>query len=48
MGLGNNELQIIRAVADNDIREAKKWSLLALDADKTQKNKYFVNKYKNM
>ena len=26
----------------------KKWALLALDADKTQKNKYFVNKYKNI
>lgn len=46
MGLGNNEQQIIRAIAENDIRSARKWAILALEADKTQKNKWFVNKYK--
>lgn len=48
MGLGNYEQQMIRAIADNDIREARKWAVLALDGDKTQKNKYFVSKYKNI
>lgn len=48
MGLGTYEQQVIKALAENDVREAKKWALLALDADKTQKNKYFVNKYKNV
>lgn len=48
MGLGNCEQQMIRAIADNDIREARKWAVLALDEDKTQKNKYFVSKYKNI
>lgn len=48
MGLGNNEQQIIKAIAENDIRSARKWAVLALDADKTQKNKWFVNKYKSI
>lgn len=48
MGLGNNEQQMIKALADNNIREAKKWALLALEADKTQKNKYFVDRYKRI
>lgn len=48
MGLGNYEQQMIKAIADNDIREARKWAVLALDADNTQKNKYFVSKYKNI
>lgn len=48
MGLGNNEQQMIKALAENDIREARKWALLVLDADKTQKNKYFVNRYKSV
>lgn len=48
MGLGNNEQQIIKAIAENDIRAARQWSVLALDADKTQKNKWFVNKYKSI
>lgn len=48
MGLGNNEQQLIKAIAENDIREARKWALCALDADKTQKNKWFVNRYKSI
>lgn len=48
MGLGNNEQQIIKAIAENDIRAARQWAVLALDADKTQKNKWFVNKYKSI
>lgn len=48
MGLGNSEQQMIKALAENDIREARKWALLVLDADKTQKNKYFVNRYRSI
>lgn len=48
MGLGNSEQQLIKAIAENDIREARKWAFLALNEDKTQKNKYFVSKYKNI
>lgn len=48
MGIGNNEQQIIKAIAENDIREARKWALIDLEEDKTQKNKWFVNKYKSI
>ena len=48
MGLGNNEQHIIKAIAENDIRSARKWAALALEADKTQKNKQFVNKYRSI
>ena len=48
MGLGNNEQKIIKAIAENDIRSARQWAVLALEADKTQKNKWFVNKYKSI
>lgn len=48
MGLSNYEQEIIKALAANDIRTAKKWALLVLGEDKTQKNRYFVNKYKNI
>ena len=45
-GLGISEQLLIKAVAENDIRDAKKISLLAaLKNDTTQKNRYFVNKY---
>lgn len=45
MGLGTSEQLLIKAVAENDIREAKKYALAALKNDTTQKNRYFVNKY---
>lgn len=48
MGLGNSEQQMIKAIAENDIRAARQWAVCALDADKTQKNKWFVNKYKSI
>lgn len=46
MGLDERVQRLIRAVAENDIRLARKMALEALDADKTQKNRWFVNKYK--
>ena len=48
MGLGDYEKNIIRFVAENNIREAKKWALLAVEADKTIKNRSFINHYKNI
>lgn len=48
MGLGDYEKNIIRFVAENNIREAKKWALLAVEADKTIKNRSFTNRYKNI
>lgn len=44
MGLGTSEQLLIKAVAENDIREAKKYALAALKNDTTQKNRYFVIK----
>lgn len=48
MGLGIYEQNLIKSVAENDIREAKKWAVLALNEDTTQKNKDFVTRYKNI
>lgn len=46
MGLDEHTQRLIRAVAENDIRLARKMAVEAIDADKTQKNRWFVNKYK--
>lgn len=48
MSLGTNEQQLIKAIAENDIRDARKWALCALEADQTQKNRHFVNRYKSI
>lgn len=48
MGLDSNVQQIIKSIAENNIRDAKKWSILALEDDTTQKNKLFVNRYKSI
>lgn len=48
MGLGTCEIELIKSIAENDIREAKKWALAALNTDTTQKNKGFVTRYKNI
>lgn len=48
MGLSNCEQKMIKAIAENNIREARKQALLVLDEDKTQKNKYFVSRYKSI
>ncbi len=46
MGIDANTQQLIQAVAENNIRSARKWAIEALEADKTQKNRPFVNRYK--
>ena len=48
MGLGIYEQSMIKSIAENDIREAKKWAVDALNADTTRKNKGFVTRYKNI
>lgn len=48
MGLGKSEQEMIKAIASNDIREAKKRALQALSEDTTQKNRYFVDRYKSI
>lgn len=48
MGLGIYEQSMIKSIAENDIREAKKWAVAALNADTTRKNKDFVTRYKNI
>ena len=48
MGLTNNQMNLIKAVAENDIHTAKKCAVLCLDEDKTQKNQYFTKRYKSV
>lgn len=48
MGLDSNVQQIIKSIAESNIRDARKWSVQALESDTTQKNKCFVNKYKSI
>jgi SpoVK/Ycf46/Vps4 family AAA+-type ATPase len=48
MGLSNNEQKLIKAVAEKDIREARVCALAVLAEDTTQKNKYFVNRYRQI
>lgn len=48
MGLTDNQRRLIRAVAENDIRNAKKCAIACLTEDTTQKNENFVNRYKSI
>ena len=48
MGLTNSQMNLIKAVAENDIRTAKKCAVLCLDEDETQKNRYFTKRYKTI
>lgn len=48
MGIDSNVQNIIKSIAESNISDARKWSVLALEADTTQKNKWFVNKYKSI
>lgn len=33
MGLGNYEQNLIKSISENDIREARKWAVAALNAE---------------
>ncbi len=48
MGLTDNQQRLIRAIAENDIRSAKKCAVACLTEDTTQKNQWFVKRYKNI
>lgn len=48
MGMTDNQKKLIRAVAENDIRSAKKCAIACLSEDTTQKNQSFVNRYKTI
>lgn len=48
MGLTSVQQQLIKYVAENNIREAKKCAISCLEEDTTAKNKWFVNKYNNI
>ena len=48
MGMTDNQKQLIRAVAENDIRSAKKCAIACLSEDTTQKNQSFVNRYRTI
>lgn len=48
MGLTDIQKQLIRAVAENDIRSAKKVAVGVLAEDTTQKNSSFVNRYRSI
>ena len=48
MGLTDNQRKLICAIAENDIRNAKKCAIACLAEDTTQKNESFVNRYKSI
>lgn len=48
MGMTDNQKKLIRAVAENDIRSAKKCAIACLSEDTTQKNQSFVNRYRTI
>lgn len=45
MGLTNIQQEMIKAIAENDIRKAKKYAVASLREDTTQKNKFFTDRY---
>lgn len=48
MALTNNNLEMIKGIAHNDIHTAKKYALASLAEDKSKKNEWAVNYYKKM
>lgn len=48
MGLTHNQLQLIKAVAENKLQDAKKIAICCCEEDKTQKNQRYIAKYKDM
>lgn len=48
MGMTDNQKRLICAVAENDIRNAKKCAIACLSEDTTQKNQSFVNRYRTI
>lgn len=48
MGLTNNQKNLIRAIAENNISSARKWALACCNEDETYKNSLFVSDYKSI
>lgn len=48
MGLTNNQMNLIKAVSENNIQSAKKCAISCVVEDTTQKNRWFCNKYKQI
>ncbi len=48
MAITENQGRLIRAIAENDIRSARKCALECLSEDTTQKNRSFVARYKSI
>lgn len=48
MGLTSNQQQLIRAIAENNLKDAKKCAIACVVEDTTQKNKWFCSKYKQI
>ena len=48
MGLTDNQKNLIRAVADSNIKAARKWALACCNEDETNKNSLFVSDYKSI
>ncbi|MFR3412359.1 MAG: hypothetical protein ACLTS1_07430 [Coprococcus sp.] len=48
MGLTDCQKEMIRAVAENDIRKAKRCALASIAEDTTQKNRGFCIRYRNI
>lgn len=48
MGMTQNQLHLIRCIAENKLAEAKKIAIACCTEDNTKKNQYLVKRYKNM
>ena len=48
MGMTNNMISLVRYVAENDLQKAKQYALCCCNEDTTQKNKYYVTRYKQL
>lgn len=48
MAITDNQRRLIRAIAENDMRSARKCALACLSEDETQKNRSFVTRYKSI
>lgn len=48
MAITDSQRRLIRAIAENDIRSARKCALACLSEDTTQKNRSFVSRYKSI
>lgn len=48
MGLTNNQMELIKAVSQNNLQFAKKCAVACVTEDTTQKNQHFCKKYKQI